>query len=242
MNDLDDFRAALRQPPDEPFAEPDLARIMADGTRIRRRRRVVTSAAGIAAAAVVVLVVAFAVQLRQPAPAPVAQQPSPVSVTPMKTPNTPSTGPPEARPMGEVVGTGIRTSAGEIVLFARAIDEPRMLPDVHFGVVAGLRSGASLRPLLVSNEIRGSDRSFGFHATDGGELVQDQLIPVFGYFTGPAAKITTTVRGKTVEATLAKWSVDPDVVFFWFDPAAVPDSGALTPLVAYDANGKRLTK
>ena len=48
MNDLDDFRAALRQPPAEPFAEPDLARIMADGTRLRRRRRVLTTTAGLA--------------------------------------------------------------------------------------------------------------------------------------------------------------------------------------------------
>jgi hypothetical protein len=239
MNDLDDFRAALRQPPDQPFAEPDLARIMAGGTRLRRRRRVVTSTAGIAAAAVVVLVVVFAVQLRQPAPAPVAQPPSPMSIAPTKTTST--GGPPEARPVGDVVGTGIKTRAGEIVFFAQAIDEPQ-LPGIHFGVTAGFRSGDSLQAALFSNEFRGSDRSFGFHATDGGEIIQDALIPVFGYFAGPAAKITTTVRGKTVEAKLANWSADPDVVIFWFDPVAVPSSGVLTPLIAYDGDGKRLTK
>jgi hypothetical protein len=241
MNGLDDFRAALRQPPEEPFAEPDLARIMADGTRLRRRRRVLTSTAGIAATAAVVLVVVFAVQLRQPAPAPVAQPPSPISIAPMKTPQTPTTGPPKARPVGDVVGTGIKTRAGEIVFFAQAIDEPQ-LPGIHFGVTAGFRSGDSLQAALFSNEFRGSDRSFGFHATDGGEIIQDALIPVFGYFAGPAAKITTTVRGKTVEAKLANWSADPDVVIFWFDPVAVPSSGALTPLIAYDGDGKRLTK
>ncbi|MFI5583589.1 hypothetical protein ACIA5G_01020 [Amycolatopsis sp. NPDC051758] len=238
MNDLDDFRAALRRPPGEPFAEPDLAKIMADGTRIRRRRRVLQSTAGVAAAAVVVLVVVFAVQLRQPAPAPVAQPPS-ISVT---TPPTTTTGSPQSVPLGDVVGTGIQTGAGEIVLFARAVDEPRLLPDIHFGLVAGFRSGTSLQGALATNEVRGSDRSFGFHATDGGELVNDQVIPVFGYFAGPVARITTTVKGKTVEANLAKWTEDPNVVFFWFDRTEVPDSGALTPLVAYDANGKRLTK
>jgi hypothetical protein len=236
MNDLDDFRAALRQPPDEPFAEPDLAKIMADGTRLRRRRRLVTSAAGIAAAAAVVLVVVFAVQLRQPAPAPVAQPPSP---RPALSTTTPA--PPAEKPVGDVVGTGIRTPGGELVFYARAIDLPE-LPDVRFGLVAGVRSGTSLQALLVTNELRGSDRSFGFHATDGGETIGDHVIPVFGYFAGPAAKITTTVHGRTVEARLAKWTADPGVVFFWFNPDDVPDSASLTPLVAYDADGRRLTK
>jgi hypothetical protein len=238
MNDLDDFRAALRRPPNEPFAEPDLAKIMADGTRIRRRRRVLTSTAGVAAAAVVVLVVVFAVQLRQPAPAPVAQPPS-ISVT---TPPSTTTGPPQSVPLGDVVGTGIQTSAGEIVLFARAVDEPQLLPDIHFGLVAGFRSGTSLQAALATNEVSGSDRSFGFHATDGGEVIRDEVIPVFGYFAGPVARITTTVKGKTVEANLAKWTEDPSVVFFWFDRTEVPDSGVLTPLIAYDGAGKRLTK
>jgi hypothetical protein len=238
MNDLDDFRAALRRSPSEPFAEPDLARIMADGTRIRRRRRVLTTTAGVAAAAVVVLVFVFAVQLRQPALAPVAQPPAPpTAAAPAST-----TGPPEKPPLGDVVGTGIRTSAGEIVFFARAVDEPSLLPDIHFGLVAGFRSGTSLQAALATNEVRGSDRSFGFHATDGGELISDQLIPVFGYFAGPAERITTTVHGKTVDANLTKWTEDPSVVFFWFDPVDVPDSGSLTPLIAYDSNGKRLTK
>ena len=236
MNDLDDFRAALRQPPDEPFAEPDLARIMADGTRLRRRRRMLSGTAGIAAAAVVVLVVVFAVQLRQPPPAPVAQPPSPKPAL-----STTAPAPPAEQPIGEVVGTGIRTPAGEVVLYARAIDAPE-LPGVRFGLVAGFRSGTSLQSVLVTNEIRGSDRSFGFHATDGGENLDGQVIPVFGYFAGPAVRITTTVRDKTVEASLAKWTADPNVVIFWFDPAKVPDSASLTPLVAYDVNGKRLTK
>lgn len=239
MNDLDDFRAALRQPPDEPFAEPDLAKIMADGTRIRRRRRVLTSAAGVAAAAAVVLVVVFAVQLRQPAPAPVAQPPSPASVTPTTGATTGAT--PAERPIGDVVGTGIHTRRGEIVFFARAVELPE-LPDTHFGLVAGFRSGQALQSVLMTNEVRGSDRSFGFHATDGGELSGDEVIPVFGYFAGPAARITTTVHGQTVEASTAKWTEDPNVVIFWFDRAAVPNSAVLTPLIAYDAAGKRLTK
>ncbi|MEV4051356.1 hypothetical protein AB0J55_09215 [Amycolatopsis sp. NPDC049688] len=239
MNDLDGLRAALRQPPGEPFAEPDLARIMRDGTRLRRRRRVLTGTAGIAAAAAVVLVVVFAIQLRQPAPAPVAQPPAPVSVTPAPTPTTSRA--PAVPAIGDVVGTGIRTPAGEIVLYAQAVDIPE-LPNVRFGLAAGFRSGESLQAVLLSNETRGSDLSFGFHATDGGEVIRDTLIPVFGYFSGRAARITTTVHGKTVDAHLATWTADATVVIFWFDPAEVPNSAVLTPLIAYDADGKRLTK
>ncbi|WP_086849469.1 hypothetical protein [Amycolatopsis kentuckyensis] len=234
MNELEDFRAVLRQPPEEPFAEPDLARIMADGTRIRRRRRLLTGAGGVAAAAAVVLVVVFAIQLRQPATAPVAQPPSPSL-------STTSPAPPAEQPIGDVVGTGIRTPSGELVFYARAVDAPE-LPGVRFGLVAGFRSGTSLQSLLATNEFRGSDRSFGFHATDGGETIGNQVIPVFGYFAGPAARITTTVHGQTVEANLAKWTADPEVVIFWFNPDVVPDSAVLTPLIAYDADGKRLTK
>ncbi|WP_206784052.1 hypothetical protein [Amycolatopsis sp. MtRt-6] len=234
MNDLEDFRAALRQPPDEPFAEPDLAKIMAGGARLRRRRRVLTGTAGVAAAAAVVLVVVFAVQLRQPAPAPVAQPPSPVLSTTSPAPAT-------EQPIGDVVGTGIRNPAGEVVIYARAVDVPEV-PGVSFGLVAGFRSGTSLRPVLATNEYRGSDRSFGFHATDGGEVVQNQVIPVFGYFAGPAARITSTVHGRTVEAQLARWTADPNVVIFWFHPDVVPNSAVLSPLTAYDADGKRLTK
>ncbi|QKV76926.1 hypothetical protein [Amycolatopsis sp. Hca4] len=237
MNELDDFRAALRQPPEEPFAEPDLAAIMAGGRRIRRRRRLLTGTAGVAAAAAVVLVVVFAIQLRQPAPAPVAQPPAPATSA-APAPTTPQ---PVEQPIGDVVGTGIRTTDGEIVLYARAVDAPE-LPGIRFGLVAGFRSGTSLQSVLATNEFRGSDRSFGFHATDGGEVIRNQVIPVFGYFAGPAERVTTTVHGRTVEAKLAKWSADPGVVFFWFNPDEVPNSAVLTPLIAYDADGKRLTK
>ncbi|NBH11554.1 hypothetical protein, partial [Amycolatopsis sp. SID8362] len=163
--------------------------------------------------------------------------PAPVSTT-----SAPSTAAPAAeQPIGDVIGTGIKTARGEIVFFARAVDAPE-LPDIHFGLVAGFRSGQTLESVLMTNEFHGSDRSFGFHATDGGELSGNEVIPVFGYFAGQAARITTTVHGKTVDASLARWTGDPNVVVFWFDPVVVPNSAVLTPLIAYDAAGKRLTK
>jgi len=243
MNDVDDLRAALRKPPPEPFAEPDLARIMADGGRIRRRRRLLNATGATAAAAAVVAIVVFAVQLRQPAP--VARPALPPPTVSSTVSSTTTTAPSEAMrpPLGDVVLTGIRSETGdELVLYAVAIDVP-FVKDIHFGLAAGYRDArGSLRALLVSNETATSDRSFGFHATDGGENLDQRQIPVFGYFSGPAAKITTTVHGATKIAKQERWTVDPSVVFFWFDPAEVPSSQSLTPLVAYDVSGNRLTK
>jgi len=238
MNDIDDLRAALRQPPAEPFAEPDLARIMADGGRIRRRRKLLNTTGALAAAAAVVAVVVFAVQLRQPAPiAQPALPPPTVSST-----TVPSETAPQRQALGDVVLTGIRSGSDELVIYAVPIDEP-IRPDIHFGLMVGYRNAqGSLTSLLMSNETVTSDRSFGFHATDGGENLGRGLIPVFGYFAGPAAKITTTVHGATMVAKQAQWTEDPTVVIFWFDLADVPSSQSLTPLVAYDAKGNRLTK
>lgn len=240
MNDIDDLRAALRKPPAEPFAEPDLARIMADGGRIRRRRRLLNATGAVAAAATVVAVVVFAVQLRQPAPVaqPALPPPTVSSATPPPSPTVPA-----ESPLGDVVLTGIRSQNGEeMALYAVAVDEPA-LKNIHFGLVAGyLDAKGSLQALLETNETATPDRSFGFHATDGGEILRDRLVPVFGYFAGPAAKITTTVHGATKIAKQQQWTEDPSVVFFWFDPSDVPSSGSLTPLIAYDAKGNRLTK
>jgi hypothetical protein len=241
MNDIDDLRAALRRPPAEPFAEPDLARIMADGGRIRRRRKLVNATGALAAAAAVVAIVVFAVQLRRPAPIARPALPAPTVST---TANVPSaTLPPEPQPLGDVVLTGVQSPGGEeMVLYAIAIDQP-VLKDIHFGLVAGYRDArGSVQALLETNETETSDRSFGFHATDGGEILRDRLVPVFGYFSGPAAKITTTVHGATKIAKQQQWTEDPTVVFFWFDPSDVPSSQSLTPLVAYDVSGNRLTK
>ncbi|MFD6070992.1 hypothetical protein ACFWGA_27620, partial [Amycolatopsis lurida] len=150
--------------------------------------------------------------------------------------------PPE-QPFGEAIPLGIKGEGGrELVIHAFAIDEPQM-PDVRFGLQVAYRNGAGdYDALLAANEFKGSDRSFGFHAVDGGDLIRGTFVPVFGYFSGPAVRITSTVRGKPVEAKIVPWSEDPSVVIFWFDPGQVESPYVLTPLVAYDARGQRLTK
>ncbi|HWD03079.1 MAG TPA: hypothetical protein VG674_11575 [Amycolatopsis sp.] len=240
MNDLDKLRAALREPPEQPFATPDLGRIMADGTRLRRRRRVVTGAGAAAAAAAVVGIVFGAVALRTPSPPsrPAAQPPVAAAPGPVSTSTT--VPPQESRPQGSIIHTGTRYPAGELVFYAYSITEPT-LPGVHFGVMAAVQSGGKLDPLYANNEVRGSDRTFGFHTTAGGLDVGGEFVPVFGYFAGPAVRITSTVHGKPVQAHTAKWSEDPSVVVFWFDQAQVPSGAQLTPLAAYAADGTRLT-
>ncbi|WP_394360348.1 hypothetical protein [Amycolatopsis sp. SB7-3] len=249
MTDLETLRSALREPPAEGFVEPDLGAIMTKGRRIRRRRRLATGAGGVAAAVVTVLVIVGAVALREPAQqplppaasAPVASVPAPVPVPAPA--STSITAAPSDAPFGDVIPLGYRGEDGrELVIYASEIDEPSM-PDVRFGLQVAYRTGAGeYEALLAANEFKGSDRSFGFHAVDGGDVIRGTFVPVFGYFSGPAVRVTSTVRGKPVEAKVIPWSEDPSVVIFWFSPGQVESPYVLTPLVAYDAKGQRLTK
>ncbi len=239
MSDLETLRSALREPPAEEFAAPDIAGIMTAGKRIRRRRRIATGVGGVAAAAVTVLVIAGAVALREPSH---QQQQLPPAASAPSSVSPPTTETPKYPPRGQVISIGSGPGGKELVLYASAINEPS-LPDIQFGLNIGYRAtDGTIESLLTTNEFKGSDRSFGFHATDGGEQIRDAFIPVFGYFAGPAVRITSTVGGKTVTAKSVVWSEDPTVVFFWFMPEDVSSSYVLTPLIAYDAKGQRLTK
>ncbi|SEP49521.1 hypothetical protein [Amycolatopsis saalfeldensis] len=248
MSELERLKSALNEAPPEQFAAPDLTRIMADGTRIRRRRRLLTGAGAAAAVVAVVAVVFGAVQLRpqpQPQQQPVAAAPS--TVGPASTvPSTSAAERQQATPLGDVVSLGIKNATGELVLYAFKIDEPQTMPGVGFGLMLAVRDAGGLHPVYAANEVNGADRSFGFHATSGGLIAgtdaKQVQVPVLGYFAGPAARITSSVHGKPVNAHLARWSEDPGVVFFWFDPVQVPSAAALTPLAAYNAGGTRLTK
>lgn len=61
-------------------------------------------------------------------------------------------------------------------------------------------------------------------------------IPAFGYYSGPAAKITATIGGKTVQAHQTDWSEDPSVKVWWFDYSTKEPSN----LAAFDAAGAPL--
>ncbi|MGV9804650.1 hypothetical protein, partial [Micromonospora chersina] len=157
---------------------------------------------------------------------------------------TPTPGPtePPARPVGAVVGSGIRYGADERVFYVVSVDVPE-LPGVTIGLVAGRRSptGELTTDYLV-NDVEGTDRRPGFHQIgyDQQRVPTDAPVPTFGYFVGPAARIVGTVDGRHVEARLARWSEDPRLVIFWFDPGVLTPGTPLDGIVARDARGRKL--
>ena len=134
--------------------------------------------------------------------------------------------------VGDVVPAGF----GGWSFWAQKVDSAE-LPKVRFGVMAGKRTGDGLTGVVMSNETEGSDRAPGFHAVQTGMNVGGSDTPTFGYYAGPAAKITA--KGG-VTAKQAVWSEDSTVVFFWFDPAQVGAGFSPEDLAAFDAAGRKL--
>ncbi|WP_158891392.1 hypothetical protein [Amycolatopsis anabasis] len=230
MTELEALRNALRESPLESFPALDAEPIMAAGRRIRRRRRV-RAAAGVGSVVAAVALVATGVTWLGGASAPRNVAVQPPAPTASRENNV---------PLGGVIATGLHDPAGERVLYAVRIAAPE-LPQTTFGVMAGHRTAAgNLTADLLVNESRSPDRRPGFHALDGGEQINGQYVPVFGYYAGPAKRIASTVHGRTVYANLAPWSEDPNVWIFWFTPADVPSNDVLTPPVAYSADGGKL--
>jgi hypothetical protein len=144
-------------------------------------------------------------------------------------PNLPAK-PTKAAVLGDIVKTGF----GGWVLFATPVKSP-VLPKTHFGVMAGRRSNGTLTGDVITNETNGSDKASGFHAVQGTMEVDGVQTPTFGYYAGPATRITGRAHGKTVTAGHAVWSEDASVIFFWFTPGTTVNS-----LAAYDKTGKKL--
>ncbi len=157
-----------------------------------------------------------------PAPVPVAEPAAPVQAPVEESDNT---------PWGDVISTGVRGDTGELVFYGIKVDL-KELPETTFGIMAGYRSAdGRLSTEYTTNEYEGSDKAPGFHGVSAGL----NGIPAFGYYAGPAAKITAKVSGKTVTAHQAAWSVDPTIVVFWFDAGPEPSD-----LAAFDVSGKKL--
>ncbi|HEV2372378.1 MAG TPA: hypothetical protein VGS19_09420 [Streptosporangiaceae bacterium] len=139
-------------------------------------------------------------------------------------------------PYGAVISTGVRNSAGELVFYGVKV-HLHELPGTTFGVTGGYRKGGNLTSDVETNETNGSDLSPGFHAVESALGVNGQSIPEFGYYVGPAAKIIGVAAGKTLQAAQAHWSIDRQVVIFWFPLGLRTD---VTKLAAYNAAGHRL--
>ena len=229
MNDLGTFRAALQAPMDTGHDALDIERIMQRGGRLRRRRRLLAGAAGVATALVLVTGGVQAGRAFAP-PAPGVSVAAP----------GPAGGDRSAQYLGELVRTGVRVGERELVLYMAPVDEPAR-PEVDFGVIAGVRAlDGRVTSRVLSNETEGPSRAPGFHAVSGAMNVEGDDIPAFGYYVGPATKITAG-KGQKVTARQARWSEDPSVVLFWFDPADVPEGFRVSSLTAYGKDGDKLT-
>ncbi|MEV4199866.1 hypothetical protein [Micromonospora globbae] len=254
MNEADRLRAAMRVGERSGHGVLDLDAVLRQGRRLRRRRRLTGAGAAALALAVVVgvpVAVRSAGAPQRPA-APAAQpaagatgHPSGPTAGPTATaaptPVATDAAPPE--PLGDVVRSGIRYGAEERVFYVVPVDVPH-LPGVTIGLMAGRRTAdGGLAPDFLVNDVVGDDRRDGFH-----EIGYDQsgphptrpLVPTFGYFVGPAERIVGTVDGRQVAARLVRWSEDPRVVIFWFDPAVLPPGVRLDGIAAHDARGRRL--
>lgn len=164
-----------------------------------------------------------------PAPPPEAS-PAP----PADRPGAPE--PEQSAPLGDVIASGINVRSGEVVFYGVEVAD-KALPKTSFGIMAGVRRGqGGPTSRVMTNEFDGSDRAPGFHAVSGAMNVEGDDIPTFGYYAGPAAKITAG----GVTARQAVWSEDPGVVVFWFDPADVSRNFTASDLAAFDRAGRKL--
>jgi hypothetical protein len=154
----------------------------------------------------------------------------------------PSANPRPPRPYGAVIDTGIRNAPGELVFYGVHVHAAQ-LPQIKFGFMGGYRNTTGhLSADVIVNEFIGSDVSPGFHWACAPSTVNGQAIPEFGYYAGPAVKITGTLDGQRIRAGQAQWSVNPKIVVFWFSPADNPRDEDVTSLAAFNVHGRLLPR
>jgi hypothetical protein len=219
MSDIEALRSALTATPGR-FGKVDVDRVMELGARKRAHRRM-----GVVGGAMTVVValtgtVLGVAQLREGPP------PSLAVATPETVVTTP------APPPGIIVTTGAGDSDGEIVLV------------LHQGTLSaayGLSLGHRDASGRVTEETATGPHevSQGFHALTAGRPGRD--LPLYGYYAGPATRITAQVHDLTVTAQTAVLS-DLDITVFWFPTRHTDllDGAPSIPLHAYDLKGHRL--
>ena len=144
-------------------------------------------------------------------------------------------------PLGDLIHTGLRDPGGEeYVIYGVTGGGVRSPKDFGFAI-GFLESKNGVTADDWVTEWEGSPSAPGFHPMNGQkELVDDSVQPAYGYYAGTPATITVKEAGRVIEAHLARWSHDPGITVFWFDPADVQDDERWAELGAYDAAGTKL--
>ncbi len=219
MNDLEDFRTALRGPA-VPHGRPAAVdEIMAAGRRLRRRRRWAVASVAAGVTAVVAFGGAAAVQYGVAGPQQVAAVPGPSSSAPQSP--------------GGMVRTGMRQPAGEVVFALTPMGRPGSAA-IGVGVqVCFADAGDTLTGCRTFSHPAVPEDSPGFHGVVMPDVVEgNNALPMFGYYVGPAARITAVSDGRAVTARTARqtvpWRQGSDVVLWWFplDQVSGPKGGA----------------
>jgi hypothetical protein len=146
-------------------------------------------------------------------------------------------------PLGDVIGTGVRTHAGlELVIFGASGITIGQENSYGFALGERLPDGDVTEWCSINEDSDvAKNTAPGFHATQEAVAMEnDDAMPAFGYYVGTPAKITANYQNKTVTAKTAVWSYDKSVTVFWFDLADVPADSTLGRPHAYDAAGTEL--
>lgn len=253
MSEWERLRHAMRAT-ERPDAVLDLTAVLREGRRLRTRRRVAGAGAATLAAGLATVIVVVALGASGPGnpapterPPPVAVVPPPAGVSPMAEemldftpPPTTAHDEPPPKPLGQLIDSGVRHGADRRVYYVVGVSVPGE-PGVSIGLAAGRQApDGSLTTDILVNTVEGSDHSAGFHEIGYDESSSATPVPTFGYFVGPAKRIIGTVGGRQIDARVVRWSIDKQVVIFWFDPAQLKPGQRLDGIIARDGSGRRL--
>lgn len=228
MNDAEALRHAMRADDGQDFRPVDVERVMRLGARMRTRRRLAVAGGALAVVAAVLIGVGnlglggTGTDPAQPVLITVGQPADPAA----------------ARD-GDVIPTGVHTGGGEYVLYfvsgyVEYNRQSQPLPGSGYGLTLGYRGhDGVISPVTTTGSI---DLKQGFHSVTLG------VVPLFGFYSGPATRVVVTSGGRTAAAHIAKWSSNPGIVVFWF----TPDQGITNKpkadfdITAYDSHGHAL--
>lgn len=224
MTEADSLRHAMEDDAAQyRFRSVDIERAMRVGRRMRTRRHLLATGGVLAATAALVTVVSVGL---------------PGAATDRRD-TTVAPSDPSVKPDGDVIPTGMHDATGEFVLYLVAgyqtINRQGIpVPGDGYGLALGHRdTNGSIVPLTITGS---SDLSPGFHSLTRG------AVPLYGFYSGPVARIRVSSDDHEVGATIARWSRNPDIAIFWVSPSngfAAATKGAYD-ISAYDVNGETL--